>query len=93
MRTGHQLLVIVGAGGARDGIGSFLPTFPPVARPPDAAGTPFEFDGQTFPVTVSLGVTVLKSANPDLERLVMSADSALYQAKRDGRNRVYAAKG
>jgi diguanylate cyclase (GGDEF)-like protein len=39
-------------------------------------------------LTVSIGVAGLKDYEGDYERLLMEADSALYQAKRQGRNRV-----
>jgi len=39
-------------------------------------------------VTVSMGVAVSHSGNVDLERLLNQADVALYEAKRNGRNRV-----
>jgi diguanylate cyclase (GGDEF)-like protein len=40
-------------------------------------------------VTLSIGVATLIPAQPDNERLLcLSADEALYQAKRRGRNRV-----
>ena len=39
-------------------------------------------------LTVSIGVAGLKDYEGDYERLLMAADSALYQAKRQGRNRV-----
>ncbi len=39
-------------------------------------------------VTVSVGVAQLKKTDGGLERLIHRADSALYQAKRDGRNCV-----
>lgn len=39
-------------------------------------------------LTVSIGVAGLKDYASDYERLLMEADSALYQAKRQGRNRV-----
>src|SRR5262245_17247498 len=50
---------------------------------------PFQFEGRTYSVTVSLGVAATGGDPPmapsDLIRL---ADEKLYQAKRDGRNRV-----
>ena len=49
----------------------------------------FEFDGETIPVTCSLGVTSLQErpAASVLE-FVGNADEALYAAKHAGRNRV-----
>lgn len=38
--------------------------------------------------TVSVGVTMLKSSDPDLETILHRADLALYEAKRAGRNKV-----
>ena len=46
-----------------------------------------ECDGQTFSVTVSLGV-VLLNKDESLEDLFKRADQALYRAKEGGRNRV-----
>jgi diguanylate cyclase (GGDEF)-like protein len=46
-------------------------------------------DGSPIHVTVSIGVTALDPGSPgDAERLLRAADSALYLAKRTGRNRV-----
>jgi GGDEF domain-containing protein len=57
-----------------------------------------EFEGRRFRVTVSLGcaaardATVLERAvNDELEALMRSADAALYEAKRLGRNRSVSA--
>jgi diguanylate cyclase (GGDEF)-like protein len=49
----------------------------------------FEFEGKTIPITISAGV----AAHPDLpietgSQLIAAADEALYEAKRNGRNRV-----
>jgi diguanylate cyclase (GGDEF)-like protein len=48
-------------------------------------------DGARIPVTVSVGVSVLTSPDPGCKRLFDSADSALYEAKRTGRNRCVVA--
>lgn len=53
------------------------------------AGMHFEASGQRLPVTISIGVaSVLPDSADGSRELVKLADSALYQAKGDGRNRV-----
>ncbi|HET9679018.1 MAG TPA: diguanylate cyclase [Gammaproteobacteria bacterium] len=53
----------------------------------------FSSDGQTLPLTVSIGIAVLQkrlgysNENPDIENMFRRADQALYQAKANGRNR------
>jgi diguanylate cyclase (GGDEF)-like protein len=49
-------------------------------------------DGRPVPVTVSIGVSVLTSPAPECRRLFDSADGALYEAKRGGRNRCVVAE-
>ena len=41
-----------------------------------------------FPVSASFGVAATKASGYDLRQLLIDADGALYQAKREGRNRV-----
>ena len=49
----------------------------------------FWFNNQRVPVTVSLGVYVgIPAPQASAEKLMHKADEALYQAKRNGRNRV-----
>jgi two-component system, cell cycle response regulator len=43
---------------------------------------------QMLPVTISAGLATLGGGDDNLERLLKRADTALYQAKREGRNRV-----
>jgi diguanylate cyclase (GGDEF)-like protein len=49
---------------------------------------PFEVDGKTLPVTISIGVSAFPEHGADIETLVKRADVALYRAKSGGRNRV-----
>jgi diguanylate cyclase (GGDEF)-like protein len=49
----------------------------------------FVFNGQEVGVTASFGIASFKRGQvPDLERLIVQADVALYSAKRRGRNCV-----
>jgi diguanylate cyclase (GGDEF)-like protein len=51
--------------------------------------TKFNFDGKSLTVTGSFGMAGFEgTVAPDFNRLVAQADSALYSAKRQGRNRV-----
>ena len=54
---------------------------------------PIEAGRISIPVTVSAGVAVYGLDGSDWESLLRSADAALYEAKRGGRNRVVAAHG
>jgi diguanylate cyclase (GGDEF)-like protein len=47
-------------------------------------------DGIDFPVSASFGVAGTKASGYNLRQLLIDADGALYQAKREGRNRVSA---
>jgi len=51
------------------------------------ADAPVVLDGQTIPLTISVGVATLLD-NDDAESLLERADEALYAAKQGGRNRV-----
>ena len=51
----------------------------------------FEWEGQKIPVTLSVGVAIASARETDSLALIQTADSALYQAKERGRNRVVAA--
>ena len=56
----------------------------------EVAGTPFHVKEFNIGVTISLGVAMLRK-DEHLETLLERADAAMYQAKKDGRNRVVAA--
>ena len=51
-------------------------------------GTHFEFDGETISVTVSIGLANLTPEIRSVSGFVQAADTALYEAKSRGRNRV-----
>ena len=51
--------------------------------------SPFHVDGKSFPVTVSIGIASIQPTHKiDSRQLIEQADSALYQAKHQGRNIV-----
>ncbi|HWO24441.1 MAG TPA: GGDEF domain-containing protein [Kofleriaceae bacterium] len=49
---------------------------------------PFEYEGDTFPVTVSVGIACVEGQDTDVPTFIKIADENLYRAKREGRNRV-----
>ena len=54
-------------------------------------GEAFNFklpDGKTIHITVSIGIAVYPTIIKDMDKLIGNADSALYEAKKNGRNRV-----
>ncbi|PTR18809.1 sensor domain-containing diguanylate cyclase [Pseudomonas sp. GV085] len=51
----------------------------------------FTHEGQTFGITVSQGLTSLTAADENVENLFSRADAAMYQAKREGKNRIVTA--
>ncbi|MCL2155879.1 MAG: GGDEF domain-containing protein [Leptospirales bacterium] len=50
-------------------------------------GTPVEFEGKELPVSASFGIAPITKTN-DLTMAIKCADEALYQAKKEGRNRA-----
>ena len=51
----------------------------------------FLHEGQTFGITISQGLTSLSAADENVECLFSRADAAMYQAKREGKNRIVTA--
>jgi diguanylate cyclase (GGDEF)-like protein len=49
---------------------------------------PFEFEGDSLPVTISVGVATLDGEPLDAPSFIKVADENLYKAKRGGRNKV-----
>jgi diguanylate cyclase (GGDEF)-like protein len=56
------------------------------------ATTSWDWQGRTWPLSVSLGVASLPETTRSLDNLMAQADSALYEAKRQGRDRVQTAR-
>ena len=52
------------------------------------AETPLECDGHRIAITTSAGLTSAANDTAQLDRLIATADAALYEAKAEGRNRV-----
>ena len=52
------------------------------------ADEPFEYEGDRFPVTISVGVATVEGEDIDPPGFIKMADENLYRAKREGRNRV-----
>lgn len=52
------------------------------------ADAPFEYEGDRFNVTISVGLTTVEGEDIDPLTFIKRADDNLYRAKRDGRNRV-----
>ena len=59
----------------------------------DISNLRFDFGGHTIGVTCSMGVAGLEPGTRDIETLLTCADTALYQAKSDGRDRVVVGNG
>lgn len=48
----------------------------------------FEYEGDRFPVTISVGVATVEGEDVDTTAFIKMADDNLYRAKREGRNKV-----
>jgi diguanylate cyclase (GGDEF)-like protein len=53
---------------------------------------PMQWQGQSVPLTASIGVTQWRGHDDPVDALLVRADTALYRAKHAGRNRVVAAE-
>ncbi|MFD2682001.1 bifunctional diguanylate cyclase/phosphodiesterase [Bacillus seohaeanensis] len=51
-----------------------------------ALAEPYQIDGQSFVTTTSIGVGVYPNDGEDVETLIKNADTAMYQAKNQGKN-------
>jgi diguanylate cyclase (GGDEF)-like protein/PAS domain S-box-containing protein len=54
-------------------------------------GLTFNHEGQAFGITVSQGLTSLTAEDESVESLFARADAAMYEAKRQGKNRIITA--
>ncbi len=52
------------------------------------AARPIVWNGACAQITMSIGFAATPSCDGDVEKLIAGADAALYEAKREGRNRV-----
>jgi len=52
------------------------------------ADTPTRCDGRSVPITVSIGIAMIRQGDTDADAVMARADRALYQAKHQGRNLV-----
>jgi diguanylate cyclase (GGDEF)-like protein len=55
------------------------------------AAQPVPLDASSVPVTISIGIAQWSGKAEDMSRLLVRADTALYRAKQQGRDRVIAA--
>jgi diguanylate cyclase (GGDEF)-like protein/PAS domain S-box-containing protein len=49
----------------------------------------FEWEGKTFAIGVSIGVTAITAATKTSKQIMQLVDAACYAAKREGRNRIH----
>lgn len=54
----------------------------------DELSLPIELQGQSVAVGASIGITLTRSADPDMPSLLRQADAAMYKRKRSGRHGV-----
>ena len=53
-----------------------------------AIGDVYRFDAQNLNITTSIGISVFPDDGDDAETLIKNADTAMYQAKQNGRNGI-----
>ncbi len=56
------------------------------SRAIQAVAKPYEIGGATVTITISAGVSIYPDHGDNVEKLIKSADRALYEAKRSGKN-------
>lgn len=54
----------------------------------DMAATPFDFEGAAITTTLSAGLASYPEDGDDVQKVMASADEAMYVSKRDGKNRL-----
>ncbi len=54
----------------------------------EALAQPFDVDGQSYVSTASIGVTLLRGAGQSAHDLLRESDTAMYRAKKRGRNHI-----
>lgn len=81
---GEEFIILLTQSGLDDGV--------EVAERIRLAASELELDGKggTFSFTVSIGVSSYPEAGSDIQDVINNADEALYEAKKQGRNRVLA---
>ncbi|MEO8004640.1 MAG: diguanylate cyclase [Betaproteobacteria bacterium] len=87
---------------ARLGGDEFIVSLPHVANPADATrmaqkivdtiSRPYDLDGTSASITVSIGIGIFPENGRDAETLMRAADAALYEAKRAGKNNYQLAR-
>ena len=71
-----------------EGITSYLDAQGVAAKILLSMGAPFQVPGKVIPVTTSIGFAMYHGDDEDLKSLLARADTALYAAKSEGRNRM-----
>lgn len=69
-------------------VASHEPVYQVLSRMLESVTQPFEVEGLTFQVSVSIGVTFYPDDALTPKDLLVNADQAMYQAKQDGRNQI-----